>query len=407
MSLQYNFSDKTKKITFAMMGIGALAIVYAVVRGIPAQRIWANLLIDIFFFLSLGLGATFYMAKKYAAEASYAIVYKRVYEAISGYAPVGLILLAVFLLLGYFHIHHIYPWMEKGVGQKFMEDGTTLNPGYDAGIAHKQAYFSTAFFWGRILVFFGLYAYCQHLLRKRSLEEDLTGDISLYKKNITTSAAFLVLFGFTSPVLVWDTVMSIDTHWFSTMFGWYVFAGFWCTTMITIMLLSLYLKEQGHLEEMNDSHFHDLGKWIFALSFLWTYTFFCQFMLIWYANIPEEVTYFQDRISLMGYRPLFWIMFFINFSFPMLFLMSRDAKRNASFLKTIGRILIFTHWLDLFVMVMPGTVGANFRVFSPLELGLFIGFAGLFLFVVFGQLAKAPIMVQKHPFLEESKHHQI
>ena len=400
MSLQYTFSDKTKKFTYAMMGAGILAVAYALVRGIPAQRIWANLLIDIFFFLSLGLGATFYMAKKYAAEASYAIVYKRVYEAISGYAPVGLILLALFLLLGFFHVHHIYPWMNPDV----------YNPAsahYDKIIANKGAYFSAPFFWGRILVFFGLYIWCQHLLRKRSLEEDLTGDITLYKKNITTSAAFLVLFGFTSPVLVWDTIMSVDTHWFSTMFGWYVFAGFWCTTMITITLFSLYLKGKGHLEEMNDSHFHDLGKWIFALSFLWTYTFFCQFMLIWYANIPEEVTYFQDKISLMGYRPLFWIMFFINFSLPMVFLMSRDAKRNANFLKVIGCILIFTHWLDLFVMIMPGTVGANFRLFSPLEFGLFIGFAGLFLYVVLGQLAKAPLLVQKHPFLEESKQHHI
>ncbi len=400
MSLQYTISDKTKKITFAMMGIGVLAIVYAVVRGIPAQRIWANLLVDIFFFLTIGLGATFYMAKKYVSEAAYAIVYKRVYEAISGYVPVGLALLALFLLLGQFHVHHIYHWMDPEV----------YNPEsahYDKIIANKAPYFAAPFFWGRILVFFGLYILCQRLLRKRSLQEDITGDITLYKKNITTSAAFLVLFGFTSPVLVWDTIMSVDTHWFSTMFGWYVFAGFWCTTMITITLFSLHLKDKGHLPEMNDNHFHDLGKWIFALSFLWTYTFFCQFMLIWYANIPEEVTYFQNRISTMGYRALFWVMFFLNFSLPMVFLMSRDAKRNATFLKIFGCILIFTHWLDMYVMIMPGTVGQNFRVFSPLELGLFIGFAGLFIYVVLGQLAKAPLLAQKHPFLEESKHHQV
>ena len=109
----------------------------------------------------------------------------------------------------------------------------------------------------------------------------------------------------------------------------------------------------------------------------------------------------------MGYRPLFWIMFFVNFSFPMLFLMSRDAKRNATYLKIIGGILIFTHWLDVYVIVMPGTVGASWRVFSPLELGLFIGFAGLFLFVVMRELAKAPLVVQKHPLLDESKHHQV
>ena len=400
MSLQYTFSDKAKKITFAMMAVGLLAIVYAFVRGIPIQRVWANLLVNIFFFLALGLGATFYMAKKYAAEASYAIVYKRVYEAISGYLPVGILMLFIFLLMGFLGLHHIYKWMDKSVYD-------TASPHYDKILANKAPYFNSIFFWGRMLVLFGLYFLAQRLLRKRSLEEDLTGDIGLHWKNIKTSAWFLVLFGFFSPVIVWDVLMSVDTHWFSTMFGWYVLAGFWCSTMITITLFSLFLKDKGHLQEMNDNHFHDLGKWIFALSFLWTYTFFCQFMLIWYANIPEEVTYFHDRISLMGYRPLFWIMFFINFALPMLFLMSRDAKRNALFLKIIGCVLIFTHWLDVYVMVMPGTVGAHWNLFSPLELGMFIGFAGLFIFVVLSQLAKAPVVVQRHPFLEESKHHHI
>ncbi|TAL59943.1 MAG: quinol:cytochrome C oxidoreductase [Bacteroidetes bacterium] len=388
------------------MGLGVLAFVYAFAMGIPGQRVWANVLVNVFFFLSIGMGATFYLAKKYAAEASYAIVYKRVYEAISGYLPYGAALLIIFLLLGQFHIHHIYHWMDADVYKEFLEDGVTINPEYDKIIANKAPYFNPIFFWGRILLFFGLYWLAQNTFRKRSLEEDMTGDFMLYRKNITTSAWFLVVFGFTSPVLVWDTIMSIDTHWFSTMFGWYVFAGFWCTTMITITLFSLHLKGKGHLQEMNDNHFHDLGKWVFALSVLWSYTFFCQFMLIWYANIPEEVTYFQDRLGEFGYRPLFWMMFFINLALPLIVLMSRDAKRNATFLKVIGCILLCTHWLDVFIVVMPGSVASNWGI-GPLEIGMFLGFAGLFIFVVLGQLAKAPLMVQKHPFLEESKHHQV
>jgi len=399
MSLTYTFSDKTKKITFGMMACGILSVVYALAVGIEGQRIWANLLVNIFFFMSLGLGATFYMAKKYAAEAAYPTVFKRVYEAISGFLPIGALLLIVFLALGFFHLHHIYHWMDPEVYNPESEH-------YDKIIANKAPYFNPFFFWGRILLFFGLFIFAQRVLRRRSLEEDLTGDIKLHFKNITTSAAFLVLFGFTSPVIVWDVLMSVDTHWFSTMFGWYVTAGFWCTTMIVITLFSLHLKEKGHLSEMNDNHFHDLGKWVFALSFLWTYTFFCQFMLIWYANIPEEVIYFQDRISSFGYRPLFWIMFFVNFALPMVFLMSRDAKRNATFLKIVGGILICTHWLDVFVMVMPGTVASHWGI-GPLEILMFIGFAGLFIFSVLSSLAKAPLVVQKHPFLDESKHHQI
>lgn len=396
MSLQYNFSDKAKKATFAMMGVGVLAIVYAFVAHIEGQRIWANLLVNIFFFLTIGLGATFYAAKKYASEASYAIVYKRVYEAISGYVPLGSILLILFLVLGYFGVHHIYHWMDPEVYK-------SESPHYDKIIAGKAAYFNPIFFWGRIILFFAGYIYCTYLLRKRSLEEDLTGDIKLYKKNITTSAAFLVLFGFTSPILIWDVLMSIDTHWYTTLFAWYVFSGFWCTIMLVITLFSLYLKEKGHLQEMNDNHFHDLGKWIFALSFLWSYTFFCQYMLIWYANIPEEVTYYVARIDEFGYRPLFWIVFFINFSVPMLLLMSRDAKRNATYLMILSVVLILTHWLDLFMCIMPGSVAGQWGL-GFFEIGLFIGFAGMFIFVVLNQLAKAPLLALKHPFLEESKH---
>ena len=397
MSLNYTISDRAKKITFAMMGVGALAIVYALVRGIPMQRVWANLLVDIFFFMSLGLGATFYWAKKYVSEASYPIVFKRVYEAISGFLPVGAIMIAIFLIMGFLGLHHIYKWMDKGVYD-------TTSEHYDKIIAHKAPYFNPIFFWGRMLFYFGIAVWARNILRRRSLEEDLTGDIKLHWKNVTTSAGFLVLFGFLTPVMVWDVIMSVDTHWFSTMFGWYVLAGFWCTSMITILLVSLYLKDKGHLEEMNDNHFHDLGKWVFALSFLWTYTFFCQFMLIWYANIPEEVTYFHDRIDAMGYRPLFWIMFFVNFSFPMLFLMSRDAKRNSSLLKFIGALLIFTHWLDVFVMVMPATMFKNWQ-FGAMEIGMFMFFLGIFAFVVLRALGKAPLSVKHHPYLEESMNH--
>ena len=122
----------------------------------------------------------------------------------------------------------------------------------------------------------------------------------------------------------WDWIMSVDAHWFSTLFGWYVFAGMWCTTMITLVTLTLYLKKNGYLPNVNESHIHDLGKWTFATSFLWSYLWFSQFMLIWYANIPEETTYHLTRIK--DFKFLYFGMFLINFVFPMVLLMSRDAK---------------------------------------------------------------------------------
>lgn len=174
----------------------------------------------------------------------------------------------------------------------------------------------------------------------------------------------------------------------------------WVSAMIFLVLFVIYLKGKGYLPEVNQSHIHDVGKWMFAISFLWTYLWFSQFMLIWYSNIPEEVTYYIDRIE--HYKWLFFGVFFTNFLFPMVILMARDAKRQIGYLIVVGCVIFIGHWFDVFLMVTPGSVGHLEFGFG--EIGMFIGFLGLFLFVVFRSLAKAPMMVKNHPFLEESKH---
>jgi len=198
--------------------------------------------------------------------------------------------------------------------------------------------------------------------------------------------------------------MSIDTHWFSTIFGWYIFSGMWISGMVMITLLTIYLKSKGLMDFVNDSHMHDIGKWVFGVSFLWTYLFFCQFMLYWYSNIPEEITYFKARID--DYTWIFWGTMVINFIFPMLLLMSKDAKRNAGFMVFTGCIIFFGHWLDVFMIVSPGAMGPNGTV-GLIEIGTFIAFLGLFLFVVLGALTKRPLLVKHHPFVQESLHHHI
>ena len=200
-------------------------------------------------------------------------------------------------------------------------------------------------------------------------------------------------------------MMSLDVHWFSTMYGWYAFAGMWVSAMTTIMLTTLFLKRKGYLQNVNQSHIHDIGKWMFAISFLWSYLWFCQFMLIWYTNIPEEIIYFQDRLHNYGYMGLMWTVFIMNFAFPMILLMSRDAKRNYYFLVIVGTIILIGHWLDVYDMVMPATVKADHHL-GWIEIGTCLGFVGLLIFVVHRALAKAPLTVQKHPYLEESLHHQ-
>jgi hypothetical protein len=188
------------------------------------------------------------------------------------------------------------------------------------------------------------------------------------------------------------------------LFGWYTFAGVWCSTMVVLVLLTLYLKKLGYLEKVNESHIHDLGKWTFATSFLWSYLWFSQYMLIWYANIPEETTYYLARIE--NFQILYFTMFLINFVFPMLLLMSRDAKRHAGILTFVGLIILAGHWVDVYIMIAAGSLGANAHI-GALEVGMALLIGGAFVRIILVNLTKAPLTPINHPFLDESIHHEI
>ena len=236
------------------------------------------------------------------------------------------------------------------------------------------------------------------------MEEDKVGGTDIHFKNYKKGALFLVFFAVFSSTSSWDWIMSIDVHWFSTLFGWYVFAGMWCTTMTVLVMLTLWLKKNGYLPKVNDSHIHDIGKWTFATSFLWSYLFFSQFMLIWYANIPEETTYYITRIE--EYQVLYFGMFFINFAFPMLVLMSRDAKRHAGILTFVGLLIVCGHWTDAWLMFAGGSLGPSGHI-GALEIGMALLFGGVFIHFIMRNLSKAPLMPVNHPFLDESLHHDI
>ncbi len=199
----------------------------------------------------------------------------------------------------------------------------------------------------------------------------------------------------------WDWIMGFDPHWFSTLFGWYVFAGMIVSAITVIAMVTVFLKSQGYLEYVNNSHIHDLAKFMFGFSIFWTYLWFSQFMLIWYANIPEEVTYFVTRIE--DYNLLFFGMVVLNFVFPLLLLMNSDFKRISWLVICTGVFILAGHYIDVFVMVMPATVGHSWFFGLP-EIGALLFFFGLFVFVVLSSLAKAPLLAKGSPFLEESKH---
>ncbi len=404
--LNFVVPSKAKLASLILMAVGLISIILMFIldKGNEAEhyhagtRAWSNIFAGGFFFMAIALGASFFMALQYAAEAGWATSVKRIFEAVSWYMPVGLAVLLLFFILGQLHVHHTYHWMATGVA----EEG---HANYDKVIAAKIGYFGV-FWWIRTLLYMAAWIMFTWKLRKNSIEADalsLGEDKGYHWKNIKLSAWYLVVFAVTSSTATWDWIMSIDTHWFSTMMGWYVFSGMWVSAMITVVVLVVWMKNLGYLEFVTESTVHDLGKWMFAISFLWTYLYFSQFMLIWYADIPEEVIYFQTRWE--SYKALMWTVLFVNFAFPMIILMSRDSKRNYFFLMFVGTIIFIGHYLDVIMMVMPGTVGHSWTGLSWMELGNFLFFLGLFMYVVLNNLTKRPLAITNHPFMEESKHH--
>lgn len=282
------------------------------------------------------------------------------------------------------------------------------SPHYDAIIAGKKGFLNKPFYFIRLVLYFGLWYGLWKVLRNLSLQEDEIGGTENYEKAIKFGTAFLLVFGVTSSTSAWDFVMAIDTHWFSTMFGWYTLASWHVAGLATMTLTIVMLKERGYLKAVNESHLHDLGKFCFAFSIFWTYVWFAQFLLIYYANLPEEAIYYRERFSGYGgiYKAPFFINLFLNFVTPFLVLMTRDSKRTPLILKIACWSILVGHYFDFYTNIMPGTVGEH-AGFGPVEFGFILLFACAFIWSVSTQLTKGNLIPRNHPMLEESLHHDV
>ncbi|GAB3537558.1 hypothetical protein GCM10027443_30810 [Pontibacter brevis] len=363
-----------------------------------SKRLFVNLWMNNVYFTGIALIGTFFVAVQYVAYAGWSVLIKRIPEALSYYLPIGGVLMLLIYLFG---SHDIFHWTHE-----YLYD--INDPRYDPIIAGKRGYLNTAFFLIRMALYFGLWIWFFMWLRRESINEDLYGGTSYYHKSIRISAMFLVVFGITSSTSAWDWVLSIDTHWFSTMFGWYVFASWWVSGLAAITLTVILLKQNGYLRMVNANHLHDLGKFVFAFSIFWTYIWFSQFMLYWYANIPEEAIYYLERLGGNGghYKWIFFTNLIINFAFPFLVLMTRDAKRQMIMLKIVTIAILIGHWLDFYLMMMPGTLREGAGI-GLIEIGTALLFLGVFLLTFTKGLAKASLVPLNHPFVEESVHHHV
>lgn len=405
----FTIPGKARNFSFILLIAGiVLAAIGAAMNLDNPTRLWTGLLYNNIFFLMLGLVAALFLSAHIVGYGGWVTLFRRVPEAMMLYVPVGGILM---LLILYFGLHHIYHWSDP---ELYNPNG----PHYDAILDGKRAFLNPGFFFIRALSYILIWSGLIWLLRRNSIQSDLNPSqgVQLYQSSKYLAAIFIVVYAVTSSTSSWDWIMSIQPHWYSTLFGWYNFISMFVTCNAVMMLILIFLTRNGYLQGITNEHFHDLGKFMFGFSVAWAYLFYSQFMLIWYANIPEETMYFKYRID--NYPLLMWLCVVLNFVTPFFLLITRNAKRDNSrrIMIAAAIIIIFGHWLDFYQMTMPGalanmahgaaeeTHGHHEVVRIGLyEIGLLLAYAGLFTYIFLYNLSRQSLISVNHPFLKESR----
>lgn len=354
------------------------------------NRPWSALYVAALFFAFIALGVLAFYAINRVAQAGWSPILFRVMEGITAYLFPGMVIVFAILVTSGLHWNHLFIWMDPEV------------VAHDPILQGKEAYLNVPFFLIRSAIYIAGWVGYRYLSRKYSIAQDKASDNKNYIRNFKWSAGFLVFYLVSESMMSWDWIMSVEPHWFSTLFGWYVFSSMFVSGITVIALVTIYLKGRGYLQEVNNSHIHDLAKFMFGLSIFWTYLWFSQFLLYWYSNIPEEVTYYVQRID--QYTLPFFGMAVMNFVFPLFVLINTDFKRINWLVVMTGIVILAGHYLDFYNMIMPSTVGDQWFIGIP-ELGSLVFFLGLFIFVVFTSLTKAPLVAERNPFIGESKHY--
>lgn len=336
----FKLSSRARNTFIGMIVLGIVGVILTLLLHPENHhsRLWSNLLLNTYLFTGVSLIGLFFVAAHQQGWGGWVTMIKRVPEAIASFIAVMAVFALIIIVGNDLDWHNLYAHWSQHT---------------DAIIEGKRALLNKTT-WSVINVsFYVLWIAIIFWYRKASTDEDNAGKFGAnYVKLRTIAAIFLVVFGVSQSIFSWTMVMSVDPHWYSTLFGWYNFASYACVGVAFMIIIIIYLKSRGYMQMVNESHLHDLGKFLFGFSVFWTYLWFSQFMLQWYANVPEDTIFWVKRWNIGWFKFWFYAVLVINFVVPFLFLLGRGAKRRNGRMLLMAAVIIFGHYMDFYTLIM-------------------------------------------------------
>jgi hypothetical protein len=366
-----------------------LAVVFGLLRGDGLQYFWHAYLVSFCFYLSLSLGALFFVALQHASRAGWSVGVRRVAEVLATNTLLMAILFLPILVAAVLGSSALYTWLDPGV---MLEDHL---------LAGKSKYLNIWFFLARAVAFFGVWIALVWYFWRRSLEQDESGDANLTLRMERVSYPALILFAVTITFAAFDWIMTLTPHWYSTIFGVYYFAGAVVGFLAAVILLLVGLQKAGRLtSSVTVEHYHELGKLLFAFTIFWGYIAFSQYLLIWYANIPEETTWYLPRQQ-NSWIAVSLILLFGHLLIPFVGLISRGAKRRPATLAFWAAWLLVMHWLDVHYLIMPNVEITGLPV-GPMDVLCALGLGLVYAAGILVVAGNRPLTPTRDPRLGES-----